>query len=42
VIVQTDVRDRLELLTGELTGKRSYSEKIPDLRNTYDPVLKRI
>jgi hypothetical protein len=42
VIVQTDVRDRLELPTGELTGKRSYWEKIPDLQNTYDPVLKRI
>jgi hypothetical protein len=42
VNIHTDVHDRLELPTGEPTGKHSYWEKILNLQSAYDLVFKRI
>jgi hypothetical protein len=42
VIVQTEVHDRLELLTAALTSSRTGWEKVPGMQPTYNPVVKRI
>jgi hypothetical protein len=42
VIVQDDAHDRLELPTAAPMGSRFDWEKVPDLQQTYNPMVKRI